>query len=90
MDVKLPVVARKLFLVPYNEIYDVSYVPATNWQTGFLCIRDWKSRNLPIPRTMWEKNVQDLMFWFEKKDNQDFYRAYVFLKKCAEINANRK
>ena len=90
ISVKLPKVPQKDILIPYDEIYAASYVPATKWLKGFLCVREWKERHRPLPRTFWEKSLRDSLIWFSQKDNDEFCRAYEFLKQCAEINANRK
>lgn len=87
---KLPRVPLKDILIPYGEIFDVSYVPANRWRIGFLCIRKWGDRHIPLPRTFWEKKLTDSMIWFEQGDNVPFYQAYAFLKQCAEINQKKE
>lgn len=88
--VKLPMVPPIDVHIPYNEIFDVSYVPATFWLNGFLCVREWKERHIPIPKSHWESTLGNVTTWLEEKDNDDFLRIYEFLKQCAAINAEQR
>lgn len=90
LNVKPPKVKRREMQIPYNEIFDVSYVPATTWLNGFLCLREWKSQHIPLPMKFSEGKKRDSIIWFEKKENVIFYRAYEFLKQCAAINAEQR
>ena len=87
---KLPRVPLKDIQVPYGEIFDVSYVPAAKWRIGFLCIRKWGERNVPLPMTFWQKKLTDSMIWFGQSDNVPFYEAYKFLKQCAQLNREER
>jgi len=87
---RLPRVPKKDIMIPYHELFDVSYVAATRHWIGFLCVRKWADRHIPLPKIFWEKKLRDTMIWFAQKDNDDFYRAFVFLKEIARINASRR
>lgn len=89
ISLKHPKVPRKDVTIFYSDIYDASYVPATTWLKGFLCIRDVKKRNVPLPRKFGEHRIRDDIVWFEACDNDVFYQAYTYLKECAEINAEK-
>ena len=88
--VKLPKVPPIDVRIPYNEIFGVSFVPATKWRNGFLCVREWKERHIPIPMSHWESTLGNVTTWLEEKDNDDFLRIYEFLKQCAAINAEQR
>lgn len=88
--VKLPKVPHIDVHIPYNEIFGVSYVPATKWLNGFLCVREWKDRYIPLPRKFSEMTLRNVTTWLEERDNDDFLRIYEFLKQCAAINAEQR
>ena len=77
-------------VIPYDEIFGVSYVPATKWLNGFLCVREWKDRYIPLPRKFSEMTLRNVTTWLEERDNDDFLRIYEFLKQCAAINAEQR
>ena len=87
---RLPRVQEATYVFPYDQIFDTTFVPATRWFTGFLCIRDWKNRFIALPERQGQKNCMDSMIWFEERDNVTFYRAYEFLKQWAAINARQR
>ena len=87
---RLPKVPKKDIIIPYHELFDVSYVPASKHFIGFLCVRIIADRHIPLPQTRWKKKLTDTMIWFTQKDNDDFYRAFVFLKEIARINASMR
>ena len=86
LHTRLPKAPLKDIFTPYTEIFDTSFVPATRWLIGFLCIRSVKEKHIPLPRTFWEKRNTDSLIWFEIHENVEFNKAYEFLKQCADIN----
>jgi hypothetical protein len=92
MRVRIRLPRRPLtdILILYDEIFDVSYVPATTWRNGFLSVREWKDRHVPIPKRFSEMTLRNTTTWLEKKDNHDFYYIHKFLKQCAAINTAQK
>ena len=79
-------------IVPYDEIIEVAYRPAVaNSQMGFLCVRGWQDRYLPIAKTYSEACDDSTAVVFGYRENRKYYQVYEFLKKCADIaNAARE
>ena len=90
MLAKLPRVPKKDILIKYRELYDVSYVPATRYLKGFLCLRDWEHREKPLPQSFWNKSLTDSLIWFSQQENEVFHKAFMFLKKIAEENSKNQ
>ena len=90
LSVKNPKVPRRELYVSYNEVFDATFVSATIWMKGFLCIREWQNRHIPLPNSHWEKKITDTIIFFERRDNDTFYRAYEFIKQHAVINQRTK
>jgi len=90
LNVKKPYTPRIDATIPYDELFDAAYVPATMWLQGFLCIRGWQNRYNTIPKTVWECSSYDTIMYFDQLDNEVFHRAFVFLKEIARINASRR
>ena len=76
--IKLPKIPRKNLLISYDEILDVSYVPATKWLNGFLCVREWKERHIPIPKNHLESTLKNVTTWLEKKIIMTFFASMNF------------
>lgn len=72
--------------IPYDQIYDVSYIPATKWHKGILSVQSWERRYIPLPRTFGEHKLRDPSVYFEMKDSSYAGHAYTFLKQWAERN----
>lgn len=71
--------------VPYSEIYAVAYQPGKPFAAGYLCIRQWQDRHLPMPA-----EVQDVIWdptgvYFAQHRNAQFHKVYTFLRQCADI-----
>lgn len=71
--------------VPYSEIYAVAYQPGKPFESGYLCIRQWQDRHLPMPA-----EVQDVIWdptgvYFAQHRNAQFHKVYIFLRQCADI-----
>ena len=90
LSVKHPKVPRINVLIPYDEIFDATFVPATKLFKGFLCVREKENRHIPLPRNRWERLLRDTYISFEWWDNVVFYQAYEFLKQCVQINNKEK
>ena len=76
--------------IPYNQIYDVSYIPAAKWHKGILCVRSWQQRHVPLPRSFGEHKIRDSSIYFEMKDSSYAGHAYTFLKQWADLNRKSK
>lgn len=89
MAVRIPRIPKKDVIISYDELYDVSLVPATKWLDGFLCVRKQADKNIPLPRTFLEKSLRDSIILFSQVYNDEFFCIYDFLKQCANINAKK-
>ena len=89
MAVRIPRIPKKDVIISYDELYDVSLVPATKWLDGFLCVRKQADKNIPLPRTFLEKSLRDSIILFSQVYNDEFFCVYDFLKQCAIINAKK-
>lgn len=77
---------KKNKIVPFYEIYDVSYYAGEMSQQGFLCIREWEERNIPLITESVELLRDDSAIGFWLTDAEKFYSVYTFLKQCADRN----
>lgn len=73
----------------YRDLYDVSYMPGSRWEKGFLCLRGRKYKHIGLSFSsndiMWgEKRIS-----FKKEHNEAFYRAFLYLKGIAETNPRK-
>ena len=88
---KFPFNDRISCVVPYEDILDVALEPPTVFFAGFLCVRRWQDRQIPLARK-WMESANDATsvgFHFDKR--KDFLQVYEFLKQCADIaNAARE
>ncbi len=72
-------------VIPYSDIYAVTYQPGVTLNCGFLCVREWKDRNIPLPSVTAEAAVDETAVYFVKAKNERFRHVYAFLKECADI-----
>lgn len=84
--VKHPRKPRKDITILYEEIFDVSYVPANWWHNGFLCVREKKKQHIPLPRKFGQQWLGDTIAFFDEKKNDVFYQVYVFIKEWMNIS----
>ncbi|MBQ6840008.1 MAG: hypothetical protein IJO45_04895 [Oscillospiraceae bacterium] len=78
--VKQPKVPRIDITIPYDQIYDVSYVPANWWHYGFICVREKRNQHIPLPERFGQQRLGDTFAFIEEKNNDKFRQVYVFLK----------
>lgn len=71
--------------IPFNEIYAVSYESGKSFRPGFLCVREWKDRNLSLTLDPTVVATDETSVYFLQTENGKFRCAYEFLKQCAEI-----
>ena len=74
----------------YSEVFDVSFVPGTKAVNGFLCVRQWNERQIPLPKSHRERRIRDSIIFFVQRRHDAFFQAYEFLKQCAAINAETR
>ena len=74
----------------YSEVFDVSFVPGTKAVNGFLCVRQWNERQIPLPKSHRERRIGDSIILFVQRRHDAFFQAYEFLKQCAAINAETR
>lgn len=72
-------------IVPYNEIVAVYFTPGAEFTPGFLCVRERKDSDVPVPTSNSEAIKDDTSIIFDRFKNATFYRAYEFLKQWADI-----
>ena len=80
------VFVKKDSAVPLSEIYDVSFYPGAMSRPGFLCIRKWEQRNVPLVTESIETSKDETTIGFYLADKEKFQNVYVFLKQCADLN----
>lgn len=71
--------------IPFDEIYAVKFIPGTFFKEGFLCVRERKDIEKPLPTTRKEAINDVSTIRFDTRCNEKFYFVYSFLKKCADI-----
>ena len=71
--------------IPFEEIYAVSYNPGADFCAGYLCVRQWQDRHLPMPTRVQDVVTDATGVYFKKSQNEKFYIVYTFLKQCADI-----
>ena len=76
--------SKKDRFVPYSDLLDVYYAPCET-NLGILCIRDKRSKYLPVPNTPMEASADMTSVIFTSRENERYRIAYEFLKQCAEI-----
>lgn len=72
-------------VIPFCEIYSVSYGTGAPMHSGFLCVREWKDRNLPLATDSLAVITDETSVYFHHSKNDEFRRVYEFLKECTEI-----
>lgn len=71
--------------VPYSEIYAVAYKPGKRFDAGFLCVRPWQDRHLPMPTRTQEVVWDATAVYFKEPKNEQYHAVYMFLRLCADI-----
>ncbi len=71
--------------VPYSEIYAVAYQPGKPFDSGYLCIRQWQDRHLPMPAGARDVIWDPTGVYFTQHRNAQFHKVYMFLRQCADI-----
>jgi len=71
--------------ISFDEIYAVKFIPGTFFKIGFLCVRERKDAEIPLPATYKEAINDVSTIGFDTSCNEKFYSVYLFLKKCADI-----
>ena len=72
--------------IPFSEIFAVAYEAGKPFNSGFLCVREWQDRKLPVPVIAYEVVEDETSVYFKMSDNEKFWHVYNFLKQCADIN----
>jgi hypothetical protein len=78
-------VTEHIRTIPFREIYGVSYAPGRPLQSGFLCVREWKDRNMPFPDKPLHAADDETAVYFRQEKNATFEKLYLFLNECAAI-----
>ena len=83
---------RKPFLkehkrvVFFRDLFAVSYSGGNAVGLGFLCVREWKDRHIPLISKDSDAALDETSFLFKVDPNNDFMdRAYTFLNRCCKI-----
>lgn len=76
---------KKECTIAYEELAAVCFEPGTKGDLGFLCVRDWQNRDVPMPRTHKEAVEEDTAVIFSDFFNERYRELYEFLKQCADI-----
>lgn len=71
--------------IAYEQIAAVKFVPATKNELGFLSVRAWQDRDIPLPRTHNEASLDNTSVIFGDFFNERYGRIYEFLKQCEQI-----
>ena len=87
---RLPKMPKKETIIPYEELFAVTYYPPSRWVRGYLCIRDWRNRHIPLPKGFWDKSLGDNIIFFEMRDVEKVYPIYLFLQQCCTVNVEKK
>lgn len=66
--------------ISYDDIYDVAYGPGVILNSGFLCVREWKDRNIPMPTCSADAVFDETAVYFVKSKNEMFRKLYEYLK----------
>ena len=68
--------------IQFQDIYAVSYKPGVTLNSGFLCVREWKDRNIPLAQKSADVPFDETSVYFRKSKNAMFEQVYNFLKQC--------
>ena len=71
--------------IRFGDIYAVSYKPGVTLNSGFLCVREWKDRNIPLVHASSDAVFDETSVYFVKSKNGIFEQIYMFLKQCEEL-----
>lgn len=80
-----PLAAKTRRTIPLREIFAVSFEQGASFRSGFLCVRQWQDRHLPLAASGAEAVLDETSVYFRQSKNAEFHRVYVFLQQCAEI-----
>ena len=81
-----PLAPKSKLTIPFDEIYAVSYAKGVTLNSGFLCVRSWQDRYIPLCDNSTDAVLDKTSVYFRKTKNEEFYRLFVFLKECENIN----
>ena len=66
----------------FDDIVAVKFTQGTGCNSGFLCVREKKDRDLAMPNTSMEGRGDDTTFVYGTSDNmKKVYDVYAFIKK---------
>ena len=71
--------------IRFEDIFAVSYKPGVTLNSGFLCVREWKDRNIPLVQSSADAVFDETSVYFAKSKNEMFQQVYAFLKQCEEM-----
>lgn len=72
-------------VIPFHEIVAVKYTAGESFKPGMLSIRDKGNMYVPFPSSFKESMKDSGTVVVHKRDNDEYYRIYLFLKQCADI-----
>ena len=73
------------FSMAYRDIADVKFEYGKTLNPGFLSIKSKQNRHIPFPATFTSKMYDKSTFFVHKRNNDEFYRLYLYFKQCADI-----
>lgn len=83
--VKRPFFRKTTKTILLSQLYQVSYCAGSIWKAGYLSVRQWQDRHIPLP-TRTEHAVNDeTSIYFNCIHNEKAAKIYSFLKECTEI-----
>lgn len=74
--------------IPFYDLYAVSYKDGRPFCSGFLCIREWKDRHLPLMTNSFDAVSDETSLYFRHEKNMVFRKVYDFLNQCVQIIRN--
>ena len=74
---------QKVTTIFYNEIVAASFEKGRGLINGFLCLRDYKTRNYPLMSSCIDDSIDISGVLFYEQDNETFERLYRFFQQCA-------
>ena len=72
--------------IQFHDIYAVSFEEGKSIRGGFLCIREWKDRYIPLKTNILDATSDETSLCFRHEWNNAYRTVYNFLKKVADIN----
>ena len=81
-----PIFKARVLTIPFNEIAAVSFGDGQFDLAGFLCVRNFRNKSVPLI-TRASNAVSDRgSVHFRSTKSKEFYPVYEFLRQCAKIN----